>query len=185
MGEQLTMVDTMFLELEEAQDTSHMHIGVALIFDPPPEGEPSIETLADRFEERIGAMPQFAHRLSQPSTDLMSWLTWEPMPDFDVREHMRRATLPAPGGRAELEEWLGDFWSHRLDRHRPLWEVALVDGLEDGRWVLATKTHHAMLDGVGTVDVGALLLDDVDDAILHPPEATSMTTTMARAGASG
>ena len=98
MGEQLTMLDTMFLELEEAQDTSHMHIGVALIFDPPPDGAPSIEALADRFAERIGAMPQFAQRLSQPSTDLMSWLTWEPMPDFDVREHLRRATLPAPGG---------------------------------------------------------------------------------------
>ena len=167
MGEQLTMLDTMFLELEEAQDTSHMHIGVALIFDPPPDGAPSIEALADRFAERIGAMPQFAQRLSQPSTDLMSWLTWEPMPDFDVREHLRRATLPAPGGRADLEEWLGDFWSHRLDRHRPLWEVTLVDGLEDGRWMLATKTHHAMLDGVGAVDVGALMLDDVDEAVLH------------------
>jgi WS/DGAT/MGAT family acyltransferase len=167
MGTQLTMLDTMFLELEQAQDTSHMHIGVALVFDPPPDGEPSLDALAGRFEERIGAMPQFAQRLSHPHTDPMRWLTWEPMPDFDVREHLRRATLPAPGGNAELEEWLGDFWSHRLDRHRPLWEVTLIDGLADGRWVLATKAHHCLVDGVGTIDVGALMLDDVDDALLH------------------
>ncbi len=145
MGDQLSMLDTMFLELEQAQDSSHMHIGVALIFDRLPDGTvPTIDQLAERFDERIGAMPRFAQRLSDLETDPLRWLTWEPMPDFDVREHMRRATLPAPGGRAQLEEWLGDFWSHRLDRHRPLWEITLVDGLEGGRWMLATKAHHCL-----------------------------------------
>ncbi len=159
------MLDTMFLELEPAQDSSHMHIGVALIFDRLPDGTvPTIDQLAERFDERIGAMPRFAQRLSDLETDPLRWLTWEPMPDFDVREHMRRATLPAPGGRAQLEEWLGDFWSHRLDRHRPLWEITLVDGLEGGRWMLATKAHHCLVDGVGSVDVGMLMLDDVDES---------------------
>jgi len=165
MGDQLSMLDTMFLELEQAQDSSHMHIGVALVFDPPPDGsEPTIEMLAERFEQRIGAMPRFAQRLSQLNTDPLRWLTWEPMPDFDVREHMRRATLPAPGDQSELEEWLGDFWSHRLDRHRPLWEITLIDGLADGRWVLATKAHHCLVDGVGTIDIGTLMLDDIDES---------------------
>ena len=72
---------------------------------------------------------------------------------------MHHATLPAPGGEAELHEWLADFWSHRLDRHRPLWEMTLLDGLEDGRWALATKTHHCLVDGVGSIDIGNALLD--------------------------
>ena len=81
---------------------------------------------------------------------------------------MHHATLPAPGGEAELHEWLGDFWSHRLDRHRPLWEMTLLDGLEDGRWALATKTHHCLVDGVGSVDIGYVLLDASPDA--PPPQ---------------
>ena len=60
---------------------------------------------------------------------------------------------------AELCEWLGDYWSHRLDRARPLWDIVLLEGLEDGRWALVTKTHHAMVDGVGSIDVGSLMLD--------------------------
>ena len=51
------------------------------------------------------------------------------------------------------------IWSVRLDRSRPLWETVLVEGLEAGRWALATKTHHALVDGVGAADVAQLLLD--------------------------
>ena len=78
---------------------------------------------------------------------------------------MRR--YPRPGGDAELHEWLGDFWTHRLDRTRPLWEMTILDGLADGSWMLATKTHHAMVDGVGSMDIGHLLLD----AEPHPAAA--------------
>ena len=63
-----------------------------------------------------------------------------------------------------MHEWLGDFWSHRLDRHRPLWEMTLLDGLESGRWALVTKTHHCLVDGVGSVDIGYVLLDASPDA---------------------
>ena len=56
------------------------------------------------------------------------------------------------------------FFSQRLDRHRPLWEMALVEGLADGRWAIAHKTHHSIVDGVGSVDVGQLILDATADA---------------------
>ena len=72
---------------------------------------------------------------------------------------MRRATLPAPGGDAELVDWVADFYSHRLDRSRPLWETVLLEGLEGGRWALASKSHHCLVDGISSVDVGYVLLD--------------------------
>ena len=72
---------------------------------------------------------------------------------------MRHASLPAPGGEAELLEWLGDFYSHRLDRAHPLWETTLLDGLSDGRWALATKVHHCLVDGIGGASVTSALLD--------------------------
>jgi len=56
-------------------------------------------------------------------------------------------------------DWCPEYWSTRLDRSRPLWETVLVEGLQGGRWALATKTHHALVDGVGSVDVTELLLD--------------------------
>ena len=98
-------------------------------------------------------------RLSEERVHGLQRPAWVVDPAFDLRAHVRRAALPAPGGDAEVDDWLGDFWSHRLDRSRPLWEMTLVDGLQDGRWMLATKTHHAMVDGVGSVDIGHILLD--------------------------
>jgi diacylglycerol O-acyltransferase len=159
--ERLTPLDSTFLELEQADESAMMHIGGALIFDPQIEagGTPSLEQLTALLDERFRMLPRFHCRLSEPRVHGLQRPAWVEDPSFDLRAHVRHATLPAPGGDAELHEWLGDFWSHRLDRSRPLWEMTLVDGLEHGRWMLATKIHHAMIDGVGSIDVGHILLD--------------------------
>lgn len=162
MSDQVTPLDAIFLELEEADDGSHMHIGAALVFEPlPGGGTPTLEDVRGLIAERRSAdMARFRQVLSTPRTGGLSWPTWEDGPGEDaLREHVRHATLPPPGGDAELLEWLGDFWSHRLDRRRPLWEMVLLDGLQDGCWALVNKTHHALVDGVGSVDVGHVLLD--------------------------
>jgi len=67
-----------------------------------------------------------------------------------------------------MSSWAADFYSHRLDRTRPLWEMALIEGLPEGRWAIAHKTHHCLVDGVGSVDVAYLLLDTEP----NPPERT-------------
>ncbi len=171
MAEQLSMLDTMFLELEQADDAAHMHIGAALIFDPlPGGGTPDTEELGDHLRGRAAMMPRFAQRLSSPHAGPLRWLTWEQVEGYDPEAHLRRATLPPPGGEAELHQWLGDFWSHRLDRHRPLWEMMLLDGLEGGRWALVTKTHHCLVDGVGSVDIGNVLLDSSPDPAAPLPQ---------------
>jgi WS/DGAT/MGAT family acyltransferase len=168
------MLDTMFLELEQVDETAHMHIGAALVFDPlPGGGTPDIAEFRAYTRGRLPSLPRFVQQLSAPRTGPLTWLTWEPAKGFDPDAHVRHATLPAPGGEAELGEWLGDFWSHRLDRHRPLWEMALLDGLQKGRWALATKTHHCLVDGVGSLDIGNVLLDGSPDAppLQSPPPA--------------
>lgn len=183
MGEQLSMLDTMFLELEQFDDTAHMHIGAALIFDPlPGGGTPDIDALREHMAGRIGVLPRFAQQLSAPHAGPLTWLTWEHVADFDLAAHVHHATLPAPGGDRELHEWLGDFWSHRLDRRRPLWEMTLLDGLTGGRWALATKTHHCLVDGVGSLDIGHLLLDATPDAPPMAPQPLSAETNDGRRG---
>ncbi len=143
-----------------------MHIGWAMIFDPVGErGPPSLDALRAQTAERLDLLPRFRLRLSSPRVGSLSLPTWEPDPDFDIATHMRRATLPAPGGEAELLDWLGDFYSHRLDRTHPLWETTMLEGLADGRWALVTKAHHCLVDGISGVSVvGALLDAEADPA---------------------
>ena len=183
--EQLTPLDTAFLELEQADECSHMHIGWAMVFDPLPGGGfPSVEDVRALLDRRLEAMPRFRKRLSHPRTGGLRWPHWEADPNFDIARHVRHATLPRPGDDAELLDWMGDFFSHRLDRTRPLWEITLLDGLENGRWSLVTKVHHSLVDGVSGVSVTNLLLDSSpvpspagDPARSAPTPATSDRTT--------
>ncbi len=170
MSERLSMLDTMFLDLEQADEAAHMHIGAALVFDALPGGTtPDLARLREYVHGRIGRVPRFEQQLSAPRAGPLTWLTWEPASGFDLDGHVHHVTLPRPGDDATLHAWLGDFWSHRLDRHRPLWEMTLVDGLDGGRWALATKTHHCLVDGVGSLDIANLLLDADPDSPAHPP----------------
>ncbi|MGA2321297.1 MAG: wax ester/triacylglycerol synthase family O-acyltransferase [Solirubrobacteraceae bacterium] len=181
MSEHLTALDATFLELEEADESAHMHTGGIMVFDALPDGgPPSYEALCQQLASRLAQLPRYRQRLSQPHTGGLSWPEWKDDPAFDIHRHVARAALPAPGGYEELQEWASNFFSQRLDRHRPLWEMALVEGLADGRWALATKTHHCMVDGVGSIDVSHLLLDATPDAAPAAPSSPSLAS-----GASG
>jgi len=161
--EHLSALDATFLELEQADRAAHMHIGAVLVFEPPAGGRiPTHQDVEARLAERLDALPRYRERLSPPDVGGMRFPAWEPDPDFRLSAHMRRAALPAPGGASELLEWAGDFYSHRVDRSRPLWELVLLEGLEGGRWALCTKTHHCLVDGVGSIDAGMILLDGAD-----------------------
>jgi WS/DGAT/MGAT family acyltransferase len=158
--EPLSPLDATFLELEEADVTAHMHIGGLLIFDPLPNGgTPTLARVRRHLERRIDELPRYRQRLSSRTTGGLHWPAWVPDERFDIAAHVTRAALPNPGGERELLAWAADFWSHRLDRGRPLWRVVLLQGLAGGRWALATKTHHCLVDGVGSVDAGTVLLD--------------------------
>jgi WS/DGAT/MGAT family acyltransferase len=88
---------------------------------------------------------------------------WEDDPHFNVRYHVRHTALPAPGGQLQLRNLIGRVMSQLLDRTRPLWEMWIVEGLEDGHWALISKTHHAMVDGVSGTDLLAVMLDSAPD----------------------
>ena len=137
-----------------------MHIGGVLVFDPlPGGGTPTLARVRRHLDRRIEALPRYREKLSRRATGGLRWPEWEPDERFDIAAHVTRAALPRPGGERQLLEWAADFWSHRLDRGRPLWRVVLLEGLAGGRWALVTKTHHCLVDGVGSVDAGTVLLD--------------------------
>jgi diacylglycerol O-acyltransferase / wax synthase len=157
--DQLTALDATFLELEQADDSALMHIGAALVFDPlPGNGTPTIGMVREHLDQRLELLPRYRQKLGVPRTGGLSWPFWERDQRFEIAAHVRHATLPSPRDEGDFLDWISDFYSHRLDRSRPLWEMVLLDGLDDGRWALVTKTHHCLVDGVGSVDLVGLLL---------------------------
>ena len=72
---------------------------------------------------------------------------WRDPDAIDMRRHVLRSTLPAPGTIAQLNERLAELHQGMLDRRRPLFEIHLIDGLESGRFALYVKSHHVSWDG--------------------------------------
>jgi diacylglycerol O-acyltransferase / wax synthase len=182
MTDTLTALDATFLELEQRDDGALMSIGGVMVFGPVTDGSiPTIAVVRAGIADRLHALPRYSQRLSTTHVGGLSWPHWVPDERFDVEHHVRHAALPAPGSGAQLCEWAADFFSHPLDRTRPLWEMALVEGLEGGRWALAQKTHHCLVDGVGSIGVADQLLDPERE----PPPRPAVEPTGPPAGTAG
>jgi diacylglycerol O-acyltransferase len=143
-----------------------MHVGGVLIFD----GVVTREQIVARLRERIHLIPHYAMRLDEAPLGIANPV-WVADEDFDPDRHVRRVAIPAPGGRAELEELVGDLMSDRLDRTRPLWQIHVVEGLHGGRSALVARMHHALVDGVAAVDVSTVVLDPTPEPLVIDPPA--------------
>ncbi|MBA2416278.1 MAG: wax ester/triacylglycerol synthase family O-acyltransferase [Geodermatophilaceae bacterium] len=155
MADRLSALDVSFLYLEEP--TTPMHVGGLVTLQPPDTGF-DYDKLVALIEARIGLVPRYRQKIKSVPGHLANPV-WVDDGDFDVTHHVRRSALPRPGSDAQLRELVGRLMSRRLDRHRPMWEIYLVEGLAGGRIALITKTHHAMVDGRSAVDIGQVLLD--------------------------
>jgi diacylglycerol O-acyltransferase len=84
---------------------------------------------------------------------------WVDDDDFDLDYHVRQSALPRPGSTEQLEELVARIITRPLDRTRPLWEMYLIEGLEDGRFAILSKSHQTLVDGISTIDLGQVILD--------------------------
>ena len=166
-ADRMSPLDATFLHVEDG--VSHMHIGAVLLLDPP---APGYQELADMIGAKLHRAPRYRQSVRFVPLQL-GRPVWADDPHFNLEFHLRHSALPAPGGEAELRRLVGRIMSQRLDRARPLWELWLVEGLEDGRWAVVSKVHHAMVDGVSSVELLTLLLDVVPDP--PPVEAEPWT----------
>ena len=174
MADTLTALDGSFLRLEELDEGALMSIGGVMVFDPPAGGvAPTVEAVREHLAARLGELPRYLQRLSSARTGSLAWPQWVPDERFDIRHHVGHAELPAPGDDGQLSDWTAEFFSRPLDRTRPLWEMMLVEGLESGRWALGWKTHHCLVDGVGSVDLIGLLLGPGPTARTEPASPRS------------
>jgi diacylglycerol O-acyltransferase / wax synthase len=155
MVDRLSPLDVSFLYLEES--TTPMHVGGVVVFQAPEDGFDH-DRLVHLIEERIALVPRYRQKVRWVPGRLANPV-WVDDEEFDVGYHVRRSALPRPGTDAQLRDLVGRIMARPLDRSRPLWEMYLVEGLSDGRFVILTKTHHAMVDGAGAIDIGQVILD--------------------------
>lgn len=166
-SDRLTAVDAGFLHQEGP--ASHMHIGGLIVFEGPP---PPFAEVLDTVRGRLHLLPRYRQRL-EPAPLQSGNPVWIDDPGFNLEYHVRRTALPSPGRRTQLREATAQIFSQRLDRSKPLWELWMIEGLENDHWALISKTHHALIDGLSGIDIGTALLDLGPEPmeVPHPDEA--------------
>jgi WS/DGAT/MGAT family acyltransferase len=136
----------------------HVHVGGTALFDGDP---PPFDQLLAHVDRRLELIPRFRRRVRYLPGKVMR-AEWEDDPIFDLERHVRHVAVPSPGSDAQLRELVGRIMSEPLDQSRPLWQLYLIErcgaGSEAG-FAAVSKTHHALVDGVSAVDVGAIILD--------------------------
>lgn len=141
-----------------------MHIAALLLFDGK---APAYEDVCRKIASRLDLAPRYRQRLAQVPFG-QGRPCWVDDVHFNIHYHVRHTALPSPGGERELQDMCARLLSQRLDRSKPLWETWLIEGLEDGGFALLMKSHHTLVDGISSVDVGSLMLD-TDPAVGLPP----------------
>jgi WS/DGAT/MGAT family acyltransferase len=155
--ERMSGLDASFLYFETP--TMHMHVVAAIVHDPSTvEGGYSFQKVKEHVASRLHLAPALRRRLAPVPLNLHHPV-WVEDPDFDLDYHVRRIGCPSPGGEEELAQVVGDIAGRPLDRTKPLWEMWMVEGLQDGHWALVSKVHHCMVDGVSGSDLLAVMLD--------------------------
>lgn len=151
--DRLSPLDSLFLHVEDG--VTHMHIASCAIFEgPAPRYDDLVALVATklpaliRYRQKVRFVPG---QVGRP--------VWVDDPHFNLAYHVRHSALPPPGGDEELRNLMGRLMATELDRHRPVWEMWMIEGLSGDRWALISKVHHCMVDGISSTDLMVLLLD--------------------------
>lgn len=142
----MSPLDSVFLLTETREHP--MHVGGLMLLEPPAGSGP--EFVGEIYRGLLGArdlQPAFRKRPASLFGGISS-VRWAFDDDVDLEYHVRRSALPVPGRVRDLLELTSRLHGSLLDRHRPLWEAHVVEGLADGRFAVYVKIHHCLIDGV-------------------------------------
>lgn len=166
----MSPADSIFLMVESREHP--MHVGGLQLFAPPDGAD--YEDVRRMFQQMIAAedvRPLFRRRARRSIATAGLW-GWDEDGAFDIEHHVRHTALPRPGRVLELLALCSRLHGNLLDRHRPLWEVSVIEGLADGRYAVYFKIHHALVDGVSALRLlQSGLSEDPDERDLPPPWA--------------
>ncbi len=139
-----------------------MHMGSIGIFEGTPlraeGGAIRTEALRTEIGSRLHLVPKLRRRVRFTPLGMASPV-WVDDVAFDIAHHVREVALPQPGTEASLKDLCAELMARPLRRDRPLWEIWIIDGLEDGRVAMMEKLHHSMADGLAGVELVTVLFD--------------------------
>jgi WS/DGAT/MGAT family acyltransferase len=153
--ERLNPMDAQFVDAEDEDRNASFAIASIAVFEGP---APTYQEFYKAVEGRLPMMPIYRRKLRTVPFRLGPPV-WVDDPNFDLNYHIRQTGLPAPGGDEQLADLVALVMTQRLDRHFPLWEYWLVEGLSEGRWALISKVHHCMVDGISGIDMYRVIFD--------------------------
>ena len=153
--DRLNPLDALFVDAEDADPRTSMAIASIAVFEGP---APSHEEFLAHMAGRLARVPRYRQKLRTVPFRL-GRPVWVDDPDFDLRYHVRRTALPAPGGDRQLADLMARVMSQRLDRDHPLWEYWVAEGLASGHWALISKVHHCFADGISGTDLYRVIFD--------------------------
>jgi WS/DGAT/MGAT family acyltransferase len=156
--ESMSAQDAAFLHIENGNNP--MHIGSVAVLEGP---APRYGDLVRLIASKLPMVPRYRQKV-RTAPGGIGRPVWVDDPHFQILYHIRNTAVPRPGGGDELRNLAGRVFAQMLDRSKPLWEVWMVDGLEDGRWAIISKVHHCMVDGVSATDLLTLIFDVSEDA---------------------
>ncbi len=151
----LSASDASFYQLENS--ATPMYVGTLSILRQPRAGL-SYETLLATVERQLPKVPRYRQKVRE-MTMRLARPVWVDDHDFDITYHVRRSALPSPGSDEQLHELIGRLAARPLDKSRPLWEMYLVEGLAKNRLALYTKSHQALINGMGAVEISHVIAD--------------------------
>ena len=164
----MSPTDSMFLIAETREHP--FHVGGLALYEPPAGAGPDfVRELHESMAAHTEFQPVFR---KHPATVLggIANIGWTYDDDVDLDYHLRRSALPSPGRVRDLLELTSRLHGQLLDRHRPLWEAQLIEGLSDGRFAVYTKMHHSLIDGVSALKlIMRTLAEDPSDTEIRVP----------------
>jgi WS/DGAT/MGAT family acyltransferase len=144
----ISPTDALFLIGESREHP--MHVGSLQLFRPPDDAGPHF--IREAYQAMLGCTDvQPTFRKHPAFFGGLTNVAWSFDKHVELDYHLRRSALPEPGRVRDLLELASRLHGGLLDRHRPLWEAHLVEGLQDGRYAVYTKYHHSLMDGVSAL----------------------------------
>jgi diacylglycerol O-acyltransferase len=159
----LSSVDAAFLYLERKEIP--LHIASVSTFD----GRIPFEEFVAAIESKLHLIPRYRQVVVTPPFNLGP-PHWEDDPAFDIRRHILRSRVRAPGGEAELEAAASRILGQVMDRSKPLWDIHVLEGLKGGRGALIARVHHSLADGISGEALLKVMLGDTPESSFAIPK---------------
>src|SRR5438132_8762509 len=160
----LSAHDSVFLSWERPEQP--MHVAECMVYD----GHITAADMIGMIRDRMHLLPRYRQKI-MPAPFGIAHPTWEDDPDFEVANHVDEQALPAPGDDRVLSRVCGELYCRLLERDRPLWHLTVLHGHAGGGTVIFLKLHHAMVDGVSSVELIEVLHSTERGTPPPPPPA--------------